>query len=480
MAQIGSFVPAEEMTFSPRDKIFTRLGFGDSIETNSSSFMVEMQEMNFILRNSTPHSFVIIDELGRATSTADGVSIAWAVCERLIQKNTLSLVATHFQDLAYITEMYPSAKLHFLEVKLQTTGMEFLWKLQSLTCEELQTKRPRSYGIELAKLVDFPEQIIIRARQVAESVKQKEASLGAGRAGGDPVSLDLGIKLLCLTIQAGEMTDEALSKELHTFAAAIDSVAKLVKEYIEPIQHNPDEKCTVKLLEELVAACSLSVAGAFTSAKASVEISGTGEGCSKAKAHGDTFALSFAEAYINVWMGVTDGISFGEAEAYVKAISSVLASAWAKSKAEACQKNTGSSSDDEVSFAVQVRSAFACVSAELAVKLCKSFYNATVEPALCSACEGGGKNTNTLLAINRGLLFVELHTHLLATKSTARVGACSGAVTVLDVSAGKASTGNTDVKACEDKYAKCCGQLENAEICVCGKKYELSFNTLIY
>lgn len=218
MAQVGSFVPAEEMSFSPRDKIFTRMGFGDSIETNSSSFMVEMQEMSFILKHSTKDSFVIIDELGRATSTADGVSIAWAVCEGLIKRETLALIATHFGELAFLNQMYPAAKLHVLDVNLGPTGMQFLWRLRTLPNCELQ-RQTRSYGIELAKRLDFPEELILRAQSIADSVNQSGTSLVLERENqGLERSLELhelGAKLLCLVSHAPQMDDETLISELH-------------------------------------------------------------------------------------------------------------------------------------------------------------------------------------------------------------------------------------------------------------------------
>ena len=110
MAQVGSFVPAEHFLFNPREQLFTRMGFADSIETNSSNFMVEMQEMSHILERVTKKSLVIVDELGRATSTMDGESIAWAVSEKLLNIGAFSLIATHFNDLPYLTQLYPNAK----------------------------------------------------------------------------------------------------------------------------------------------------------------------------------------------------------------------------------------------------------------------------------------------------------------------------------------------------------------------------------
>ena len=110
MAQVGSFVPADHFLFSPRDRIFSRMGFADSVETNSSSFVVEMQEMTYILDHVTERRLVSVDELGRATSTIDGESIAWAVSEKLLELGCYSLIATHFSDLPYLASLYPGIK----------------------------------------------------------------------------------------------------------------------------------------------------------------------------------------------------------------------------------------------------------------------------------------------------------------------------------------------------------------------------------
>ena len=127
MAQVGSFVPAEHFLFNPREQLFTRMGFSDSIETNSSSFMVEMQEMSHILERVTKKSLVIVDELGRATSTMDGESIAWAVSERLLNIGALSLIATHFNDLPYLTHLYPNAK--YGRQRRQSLTRTWVWQI---------------------------------------------------------------------------------------------------------------------------------------------------------------------------------------------------------------------------------------------------------------------------------------------------------------------------------------------------------------
>ena len=110
MAQVGCFVPAKFAVIRICDSLFSRIGTADSIETNSSSFMVEMQEMAHILDHATPSSLVIIDELGRATSTADGVGIAWAVSEYLISLGAYTLFTTHFGGMEGLTVLYPNCR----------------------------------------------------------------------------------------------------------------------------------------------------------------------------------------------------------------------------------------------------------------------------------------------------------------------------------------------------------------------------------
>eukprot|EP00798_Chlamydomonas_sp_ICE-L_P008491 gene8491-4852_t len=142
MAQAGCHVPATHMFLSPFKSLFTRMGTGDRIDTNSSSFMVEMQEVAHILERSTSRSLVLIDELGRATSTSDGVAIAWAVCEKLLSVGAFTLFATHFRQLSELGSLYPAA--------CQWQG--------------------EHYGLALARSVGFPEHILSVAARVASNI----------------------------------------------------------------------------------------------------------------------------------------------------------------------------------------------------------------------------------------------------------------------------------------------------------------------
>nr|AKI32388.1 DNA mismatch repair protein MSH4 [Watanabea reniformis] len=147
MAQMGCFVPAKFASIRMVDRLFTRIGAGDSIESNSSSFMVEMQETAYIVNNATPRSLVIIDELGRATSTADGVGIAWAVSEHLISLACPTLFATHFARLEELATLYPNCKLWHFNVDVDSNQLHFTW------CLRPGAKTAAHYGLKLAPMV---------------------------------------------------------------------------------------------------------------------------------------------------------------------------------------------------------------------------------------------------------------------------------------------------------------------------------------
>ncbi|GMH42445.1 hypothetical protein BSKO_10364 [Bryopsis sp. KO-2023] len=202
MAQVGCFVPADFVSFTPCDRLFTRIGTLDSIETNSSSFMVEMQEMAQIMINLTKRSLVIIDELGRATSTADGVGIAWAVCEKFISTGTHALLATHFGRLPDLARLYPSCKVHRFEVSTSRMGLNFSWKLKPAVPAE---KDEIHYGIMLARIVSFPDEVLTRATKIAKKLFRETESVesgGEGSGGGElAVAYSVAQKVMCISAQ---------------------------------------------------------------------------------------------------------------------------------------------------------------------------------------------------------------------------------------------------------------------------------------
>lgn len=170
MAQIGCFVPAKFASFKVIHNLFSRTSTDDNIESNMSTFSVEMREMAFILRNIDDKSLVIIDELGRGTSTRDGISIAIAMAEALLQSKALVFFATHFSELANILEDRPGVINLFLATETTITDeipkMTMLYKISPGTVQE------ENYGIKLARAIGFPWRFLSVAEDVANALRQ--------------------------------------------------------------------------------------------------------------------------------------------------------------------------------------------------------------------------------------------------------------------------------------------------------------------
>ena len=164
MAQMGSFVPAESAEISPVDRIFTRVGATDYIARGQSTFLVEMLETANILRNATDNSLVLLDEIGRGTSTFDGLSIAWAVAEFLhdVQKHRAKTIfATHYHELTQLASYLPRVRNFQVAVRETEGKIIFLHKIIPGGCDD-------SYGIQVAKLAGVPDSVIERAREILE------------------------------------------------------------------------------------------------------------------------------------------------------------------------------------------------------------------------------------------------------------------------------------------------------------------------
>lgn len=167
MAQIGSFVPAASANISICDKIFTRIGASDDLAGGKSTFMVEMWEVSNILKNATSKSLVLLDEVGRGTSTYDGLSIAWSVIEYITGNDKLrckTLFATHYHELVKLEGILPGVKNYSVAVKKMKDSVIFLRKIVEGGADE-------SYGIEVAKLAGLPEKVIERAREILLSIE---------------------------------------------------------------------------------------------------------------------------------------------------------------------------------------------------------------------------------------------------------------------------------------------------------------------
>jgi DNA mismatch repair protein MutS len=171
MAQMGCFVPARQAKLPVTDRIFTRIGASDNLARGRSTFLVEMSEVAAILHHATPSSLVLLDEVGRGTSTFDGLSIAWAVVEHL-QKHTgaRTLFATHYHELTELADLLSAVKNVHVSVKETPNEIVFLRRVEPGSAD-------KSYGIEVARLAGLPRSVIARAREVLLKHEQNEHEL---------------------------------------------------------------------------------------------------------------------------------------------------------------------------------------------------------------------------------------------------------------------------------------------------------------
>ena len=170
MAQIGSFVPAKKANIAIVDRIFTRVGASDDLASGQSTFMVEMNEVANILRNATPNSLLVLDEIGRGTSTFDGLSIAWAVIEHISNRKILgakTLFATHYHELTELEGKIDNVNNYCIAVKEKGDDIVFLRKI-------IKGGADKSYGIQVAKLAGVPDMVIDRAKEIVEQLSDND------------------------------------------------------------------------------------------------------------------------------------------------------------------------------------------------------------------------------------------------------------------------------------------------------------------
>lgn len=170
MSHLGSFVPAKQAEISICDRIFTRVGASDDVTFGQSTFMVEMSEVANILHNATDNSLIVLDEIGRATSTFDGLSIAWSVVEFLSQKmNAKTLFATHYHELTELEGLMPGVKNYRILLKEINNSIVFLRKI-------VRGGANRSFGIEVASLAGLPKEVIERAKQISKKLETSDVN----------------------------------------------------------------------------------------------------------------------------------------------------------------------------------------------------------------------------------------------------------------------------------------------------------------
>ncbi len=211
MAQIGSFVPASSCDLPISDAIFTRIGASDNLARGDSTFMIEMKEMSNIINNASPDSFVILDEVGRGTSTNDGLSIAVAIVEYMsknLKANTL--FATHYHELTQLAEKLENVKNYKVDILEENGNLIFLRKI-------LPGSADKSYGIEVAKLSGLPSNIIDRAKQILKSMEGNNIDFVYEKANQVVINFNNLEKDLLLKEISDKNLDDMTAKEAYDY-----------------------------------------------------------------------------------------------------------------------------------------------------------------------------------------------------------------------------------------------------------------------
>jgi DNA mismatch repair protein MutS len=215
LAHIGSYVPADRAVMGPLDRIFTRIGAADDLAGGRSTFMVEMTEAANILHNATPHSLILMDEIGRGTSTFDGLSLAWAIARHIATRlRSFTLFATHYFELTTLaTEIEGCANVH-LDATEHGDGIVFLHAVKDGPAS-------RSYGLQVAQLAGVPRDVIGHARQYLEALESQRdrAEGGGGRRGKAAAQKELP---LFAAAAAPPRTEPAPPDEIRTALAALN------------------------------------------------------------------------------------------------------------------------------------------------------------------------------------------------------------------------------------------------------------------
>ncbi len=206
MAQVGCFVPASSANLSIVDRIFTRVGASDDLASGQSTFMVEMTEVANILHNATKNSLIILDEIGRGTSTFDGLSIAWAVVEHIVNKKIIgakTLFATHYHELTELEGKLDGVQNYCIAVKEDGEDIVFLRKI-------VKGGADRSYGIQVAKLAGVPEEVLKRAREIADQLENNSEKTYVTEVFSPPVKSETMTQLSIFDTMGGNQTDDIL------------------------------------------------------------------------------------------------------------------------------------------------------------------------------------------------------------------------------------------------------------------------------
>jgi DNA mismatch repair protein MutS len=226
MAQMGSFVPARAVRLGIVDRVFTRIGASDNVARGRSTFMVEMTETAAILHTATARSLILLDEVGRGTSTYDGLAIAWAAVEYLHARvRAKTLFATHYFELTELAEQLSGVKNYHVSVKEAGGSVVFLRRVESGAAD-------RSYGIEVAKLAGLPNEVVVRAREVLAEHESSERRLSEHLTPGSSTEPDRPTQLTIFTPLSQPVLEKLREVDLNrlTPLEALNLLAELKKE----------------------------------------------------------------------------------------------------------------------------------------------------------------------------------------------------------------------------------------------------------
>ncbi|KAM3384356.1 hypothetical protein ACQJBY_008796 [Aegilops geniculata] len=218
LAQVGCYVPAQFASLRVVDRIFTRIGTGDNVENNSSTFMTEMKETAFIMQNVSSRSLVVVDELGRATSSSDGLAIAWSCCEHLLSLKGYTVFATHMEGLSELATMYPNVKVLHFEVDLRNGRLDFKFRLKD------GVRSVPHYGLLLARVAGLPASVIDTATSITSRITEQEmVRMDANCVQYQPLRMayQAAQRLICLKYsnQGDDYIREALQDLKESYAA---------------------------------------------------------------------------------------------------------------------------------------------------------------------------------------------------------------------------------------------------------------------
>ena len=237
LAQVGSFVPADAARIGVVDRIFTRVGASDNLAAGESTFLVEMNEAAKILNNATSRSLILFDEVGRGTSTFDGLSIAWAIVEYLHERPEVAartLFATHYHELNAMADRLERVHNYRIQVSEHDGEIVFLRKL-------IPGGADHSYGIEVARMAGLPDAVIARAKEVLTNLESQHLTVGDGETGEEggetgPPSGD-GMRARKGNADAVPDLEESRANQMHLFAQP-DPVAEEIKEMVDELDPN--------------------------------------------------------------------------------------------------------------------------------------------------------------------------------------------------------------------------------------------------